>query len=521
MTLLSSSAAASPPGALSAATAADMYGVCSVEDFPSATDLVSTHEDAQGFHDYVAQFTTPNFWFKDANVQSWAYDQAYDNWQDEFGFDAAAVVYHAGHGDMAADGVFEVLMGSEWSGRTSAFSNAMRLGDQNARYVFFSTCLSLRVLDGMDPVTTWHAANGGFRMLFGFETTSVDDPNYGRYFWEEWAKNKSFGTAWLDASWRIDHFQSPSVVACGATDAEARTRVTAERQFDRTRASTAFYSWRWYNQATRGRARVADLALPPRPAVAVLGAPPAAGRRLAELAERFDISVRRPAAGPADPSTGRRGDGRLAVDGNGGYEVTLAEPVDPASEVDLDAVRAAAERAVERYGLADERDLVFDDVVYDHIASANSAGEGGEPAVREAVVNFRQVINGLPVTTPGHGEVRVRVDSAANVTAISDSTRQVTDLVERPSGAMGPSDGTTSALTEATAEDRLDRATRRQARRIAVAGEEAAVREIPGSTEIGYHIAGRSATVVARRTVEVDCGSGMRKRYPVRVSLVE
>jgi hypothetical protein len=511
MALLSS--ASSQPAALSAATAADMYGMCSVEDFPSATDLGFTHDDVQGFHDYVAQFTPPNFWFKDVNVQSWAYDKAYDNWEDEFGFDAATVVYHAGHGDMNADGVFEVLMGSEWSGQSSAYSNTMRLGDNNARYVFFSTCLSLRVLEGMTPVRTWSAANGGFRMLFGFETTSVDDADYGRFFWEEWAKNKSFGTAWLDASWRIDRFQSPSVVACGATDAEARTRVTTERQFERTRASTAFYSWRWYNQATRGAARVANLALPSRPAVAVLATP----RALADLAERWDIRVR--PAGPTDPALARSSDGRLVVDGSGGYEVTLGEPAEPSREVDLDAVRAAAEQAIDRHGLATETDLVFDDVVYDYIASASSSGDASEPSIRETVVNFRQVINGLPVTTPGSGEVRVRVDSAANVTAISDSTRRVTDLVERPSATVGPPDG---VRTEATPEELLDRATERRTRRIAAGGQEPAfVREIPGSTEIGYHIAGQSATVVARRTVEVDCGNGMKKRYPVRVSLVE
>ena len=39
-------------------------------------------------------------------------------------------------------------------------------------------------------------------MIFGFETNSVDNPNYGRFFFEEWNKNKSFSQAWLDASWR-------------------------------------------------------------------------------------------------------------------------------------------------------------------------------------------------------------------------------------------------------------------------------------------------------------------------------
>ena len=68
-------------------------------------------------------------------------------------------------------------------------------------------------------------------MLFGFETTSVDNPNYGKYFFQEWNKNKSFSTAWLDASWRISHGQVPSVVACGANQADADARLSSERMF--------------------------------------------------------------------------------------------------------------------------------------------------------------------------------------------------------------------------------------------------------------------------------------------------
>ena len=42
----------------------------------------------------------------------------------------------------------------------------------------------------MTPDPHMGRANLGLRMIFGFETTSVDNPNYGKYFFQEWNKNK-------------------------------------------------------------------------------------------------------------------------------------------------------------------------------------------------------------------------------------------------------------------------------------------------------------------------------------------
>ncbi len=44
---------------------ADMYGACSIENFSSASPLSLTHEDAQGWIDYVTKFTPGNFWYRD------------------------------------------------------------------------------------------------------------------------------------------------------------------------------------------------------------------------------------------------------------------------------------------------------------------------------------------------------------------------------------------------------------------------------------------------------------------------
>jgi Family of unknown function (DUF6345) len=164
-------------------TAQDMYFFTSIEDFPpDIGDLGLTHDDVQGFYDYVRQFNTPNAWYRDGSVGQWIYEETYDNFLDDYGFDAARVVYHSGHGSMDSNGVFWLPVGNDWGGDVWTSSNDMRLGNEYVRYVFWSTCLSLRVKDGHTPIRTWSTANLGLRMIFGYETVSVDNGDYGRFF---------------------------------------------------------------------------------------------------------------------------------------------------------------------------------------------------------------------------------------------------------------------------------------------------------------------------------------------------
>jgi hypothetical protein len=192
------------------------------------------------------------------------------------------------------------------------------------------------------------------------------------------------------------------------------------------------------------------------------------------------------------------------------------------------ATRAAAEQAVQGFGLADDVDLIFDEIRYEHTASADSSGDGTAtpPRVREAIVTFRQVINDVPVVSPGRGEVRVRVDGSGTVTTVTDTSRLVSDLAERENGTIAPPPSghrgvAESVVDEKTADDALDRAVQRRLRAIVASGPvPESVRTIR-PTEIGYDLQARSASVVARRTVEVDCGAGLRKRYVVQVPVIE
>jgi len=150
---------------------------------------------------------------------------------------------------MGADGTFFAPLGAAWDNRSDALSTNMRLGNEVVNYIFWSTCWSLRVKEGHDPIRTWHNSNLGFRMLFGFETISVDNANYGRFFWEEYNRPKSFARAWLDASWRISQGQEPSVVAAGANGQECIARLEQERTLEWGHVSNGWYQWWWYDRA--------------------------------------------------------------------------------------------------------------------------------------------------------------------------------------------------------------------------------------------------------------------------------
>ncbi len=522
-------------------TSDDVSGAFSIENFSSASALSSTHEDAEGWLAYLNRFQPSNFHYRDGGVAVWAYEEDYDNWEDTYGMDACLAVYHSGHGNMAADGTFQAPMGAHWGGLGDwAYSSRMHLGNEQANYIFWSTCLSLRVHEGHDPVRTWHGANGGFRMLFGFETTSVDRPEYGRWFWEEWNAGDSLSRAWLDASWRISTNQAPSVVACGANSEEAAHRLYNERNLEWAHASNAWYQWTWYDVAREpGGMQERNLELPRDLLVAELRPVDLNRQRMQRIIERHDVDLPLPQPGDAfgGPAASEHNDARLGFRPNGSYDLRVARPnIDNHDQITLDQARAQAREAVTARGLDADLDLAFDRVR--RTMTAGRPSEASTPAgaqdlevlqqphAVETTVQFRQTINGLPVVTPGRGQVRVTVDNEGTVTRLHDSTRGIDRLTDRPKtttatpGTDGPViraravDGGIERLLSGHWRDRMQVAAGRGAAPLSAA-------VVPGSTEVGYDIRGNNARLVAHRELEVDFGDGLRKRYQVVAPILE
>lgn len=515
---------------------AHVHGECSIEVGCGCSfgNLSYTHEDAVGFMEYLEKFYPRNFWFADCGVKPWIYYEPYDNWQDTYGIDAVLAFYHSGHGGMDANGVFYLPMSAPWGNEgctVVSSSDKMQLGDEWVRYIFWSTCLSLRVLDGQNPIKTWHQSNRGWRMMFGFETTSYDDPNYGRNFWKHWSAGETLSTAWLNASWDIAHDQAPSVVACGATAEEAQNRLFNERSLSWDRVSNAWYWWRWYNASSA--AREPQLALPQYLMVGRLQPIAASRPSVRSLAERFDLDVDIQAEASNTRDGSYRivaGEKSIAYSSDGSIDVRLAQP-NRANQTPLpiQRARAVAEGAVRRYGLDQEVPVVFDRVLLTSEGGGTAGGSGQVegPYTTGTIVQFRQLVNGVPVITPSAGTVRISIDNDGTVTDVHTSVRAIDQLSSRPRSSVGeptPEGGVAPVLQpEPTNYEQLLAAqfSRQLAAGMARGGGGMPLEftTVPGSTEIGYDIQGDEAVLIARKAVEVNFGNGYRKRYWVTVPL--
>lgn len=503
-----------------------LCGALSVESFVNQGPLSLTHEDATGWLDYLRRWYVPNFHFQDGGVQVWAYEETYDNWEETYGLDAVLAVYHSGHGGMSAEGVFFAPLGASWDNRSDALSSNMRLGNEVVNYVFWSTCNSLRVKEGHDPARTWHGSNLGFRMLFGFETTSVDNGDYGRFFWEEYNRPKSFARAWLDASWRISQAQEPSVVASGANGQEAVARLEQERSLEWGHVSNSWYQWWWYDRA-RGASEPRNLELPSELLVADLSPPARALENVRDIAGRHGVELPEP-AGPSAGLLISEADGQaLSVSPDGRYELSLAEPNGENREaLSTEDAKRRATTLLGEHGLDRDMDVSFDTVR--RTMSAGRPGEGGsgqEPFVLETTVQFRQVINGLPVVSQDAGDVRITLDNDGRLTRIENTARSVQQLSDHPK-SDAPQPGTdTYRVTPRSDGDPEQLLSEAWSRHTAAAARDTAtsaqIEALPGTTEIGYHIKGNEGKLVARREVEVDFGGGILKRYEVIAPILE
>jgi hypothetical protein len=513
---------------------ANMYGACSIQNFAASTgagSLSHTNADASGWINYVNQFTPRNFWFSDAGVSTWEYLDPWDDWQDTYGLDAVRAFYHSGHGGMDSNGVFFAPLGSDWSTRGAwARSDQMSFANQHGRYIFFSTCFSCRVLDGQSPIRTWNNANNGLRMLFGYETTSVDADNYGSAFWKHWNQGKSFSQAWLDASWYdISHQQAPSAFACGSDSGDATNRLYNERLFYGDAVPKNWYQWRWYYAAASALARrQASRNLPNRLAMAHLEPRTATPARVRELFNRLPLGMAMPREINARPSGAfvvGENHLRIAIERDGSFDASFAEANrDNRNAPGIQAGIAAASEFVRQLGL-DHEGVQFDRVFHKWECGGSPAGSGTleTPRIVETVVQYTQVINGLPVVSPSQGKVTVTLDNDLRVNGVVDTTRPVAGLVDQ-SPMVPPAPGQAESAAPRSGldpENLLANAWRQRMKMFVINGTmPRAFGTVPGSFDVGYSIRENTAVLVVRHEVEVDFGQGLLKRYVVEEPII-
>jgi hypothetical protein len=504
----------------------DVHGAFSIEDFPNQKDLKYTHDDAEGFLDYLENWHAKNFWYQDGGVQTWAYGEAYDNWQDTYGIDAVLCAYTSSHGGMGGDGNFSVCMGSDWYNTgLNAFSWDMRIGNEQANYVWWSTCQSIRIFGGHDPIRTWSPASQGFRMMFGYETNSVDSDDYGEDFWDEWNEGKSLSTAFLDASWGIDTDQIPVVFAVGATQAEAQNRLFNERYLEWPHVADNWFWWRWYEKANPAR-REPNTRLPEQPLIAVLTRRVVDTDYVEGVLRRHRLEMELPREVTANlRGTFHFGDGarRIAFRRDGTYAIEQAKP-NLANRQPLGEDRAVqlAERYITEHALGEGLELTFDFIRYGKLAAGEKSGRQRiEPFVGETTVEFTQVVNGVPVVSPKAGRLLVTLDNDATVTRIENRTRPIAGLTRRSKRTHpGPRDELRMRDLEVYRRYLSQAWDRRRRMDDAIGKPSSTITLLPRTDEIGYIVDGDEMGLYAKGLIEIASEGGFAKRYRVAAPIV-
>lgn len=517
----------------------DIYGASSIQTFSTgAKPLGATHADAQGFLDWYGRWNRGNFWFKDAGAKVWGYEETFDNWQDTYGMDAVRVFYHSGHGGMDSNGVFYAPLGAKWDGRDTAISSNMIIGNEDLRYLLWSTCQSLKVPDlavmnatRKSPVDTWGPGNRGLRMIFGFHSNSLDSPHYGRNFGNNWNAGQSFSDAWINASWAISHNHICTVCAMGATGTEAQNRLFQERLFFGGMSSTAWYWWRWggFENPVFGTV-VADKDLPKKAKLLEFAPNQFDETRLAQLGSLFGFTKKQTdtLALGRDGSlvvVGSKGK-QLTVDAEGRLLATLA-PMNHQNTKALTREKAVeiAEKTVSAAGFrSDNVKLKFDSVRVGMAQGGTGQGSGTleNPYQSDTTVIFRQTAEGLSSINAGHGLVMITLDNDGTVTNIHNSTRPVanvstqprmlvnspeTDESDQPRNLLSINQEATRTLSEAAGQNF----------KVSRANQPIGAQQLEST--VGYDFSGPYGTVVVNREYEVSAGGIFEKRYKVRIPI--
>lgn len=505
----------------------DFYGANSLEHFSSASSLTWTHEDAKGFLDYPTSFSGKgaNYWLRDAGVKVWEYEERYDNWKDTYGMDSVMVFYHSGHGNMDSNGIFRAPMGGKWDNRDWAFSNRMAFSNEELRYLFWSTCYSLRVSGPDNPVRTWWAPNkGGLRMLFGYETTSVDHPHYGKYFWEEWKKGKTLARAFLDASWRISHSQVPVVMAVGSNASDALNRLNRERFFSRARVTKGWYQWQWIGTLPT-RSFSYRTSTPKRLNALVLDDKLFDDDRISKIAREVGFTKRSSGTIKFDENGNRMISSRniqLNVNREGALNIHFGKAnMKNTNLLNENKAIRIARKLISDLDFNKGIELQLGHIRHRMTCGGTMKGSGtiDEPSTVETIVQFRQSHKGIESVNSDHGLIAIGIDNDGSITNVYNSTKAILEEADKPRSII-PSPPEKKKSLYAETEKQFKKAiggiiSRSSNSHAKDSGKTQVLRE-----KVGYDFSGKLGLVVRQRDIDVDTGKRLRKRYKVRLRVM-
>jgi hypothetical protein len=336
-------------------------------------------------------------------------------------------------------------MGSNWgskgwnatSSKMALGGNANSFGDERLRYMFWDTCFSVKWDNGVNPLKTWGGGRSkGVRMIFGYDTTSIDSPNYGKFFWEEWNKNKTFKTAFLDASWRISHGQSPCLVAFGSTQSEAINRRDTERYLYWSSVGNSWGAWAYYSAIKSGggggRGVEQPVAIPGQLVPQVLVRRGNTDAEVIAAAQRLGLTGLDASVIETRPFALRSvhtDDLDLFVEDDGDFELafTRAEEGIPGDVLADEVLIARGQQMAQAFDLAQGHTLQASEVRYLGSSSASESGEQGPEQVLEKTVVLDQVVAGLPFIDADAGRLEITFGATSGMVKRIRSTLKQLD----------------------------------------------------------------------------------------------
>ena len=407
-------------------------------------NLSATHGDTWGFINGRAAWQKKNFVYGNADV--WADDfksgsdhYAANNLPAGFdGVDSVVIGYIASHG-VTSGSTFTMSAGGTGHGGCTVKSTQMSFGQNDLRYMFFSTCQSVR---NVNPGAVWFRTAKGIRAIFGYHTNIVDSDAYGKYFFENWKKTGAKTTdSFLDASWRVSHDQSPVAAWFGPNTAAAEGFRDNEEYFQLDAVSGNSIAWSWYDARTLDR----ELQLPTGAIVTLEfnapRGPEAAAELISQLSSGQPVEIDETTVS-GDNVCHRTRDGSVLTFNTRSGSIDLTLPAFSSPSVvdfsDDEAVDAAAEylrgREEAFRGLqidsADAEVTLIPSVVRDSmVASADESGTAQSQRKHVTVV-LRQTVNGIATIGTG-GVIEVTLNGDREVCRVRSVLRDIASVTNQ------------------------------------------------------------------------------------------
>jgi hypothetical protein len=410
-------------------------------------DLKFTGAEIEGFLKSKPAWLKTNFFLGNEDVRASDFQTRscyYSSPSRPNGFDGIDSVHIAAadsHGGLSK-GVYHFCLGGPDG--CSVASNKMSLGKKNLRYLFLQTCHSAEL---PRPDRVWRPSAKGIRAIFGYSGETVDDPNYGRYFFENWKKSHKITRAFLDASWRISHKNVPVALWFGPDKRTVEAMCKNEADFHFEPVQPRHVKWQSYFKKPIRRAKDIDLV----PGASVVFKPVEEDSALPSVVERLGLvkkgSFQLIDKGSTEDTTAYsshdNGPTLLVNRSSGAFDLMLPEFESKGSVEygDEEAISVASAYCEKLETQLKSLSLKSENVSAElkpceirHTIEGSSSDTAREPneQITQTCVVFRPVMNGLPTIGTG-GVLEITLNSAKEVCRVRSVLREVASVTQRKS----------------------------------------------------------------------------------------